>query len=135
MKKIDLAYTAGIIDGEGCINISRRQGKHQSTRLQVSVVNTNEWLCQWLKMQFGGIVRSRRAYKPNHKPSYSWQLGHKKASEFLRLILPYLNIKKPNAEIAIAYQERQHMGRATKGQKVLNEADRILMASFNKRGV
>ena len=51
-----LAYTAGIIDGEGCICLDKH-GKH-GIELKVSVGNTKEWLLQWLKMQYGGNIGS-----------------------------------------------------------------------------
>ena len=59
MKRTEiLAYTAGIVDGEGSIHIFKSKTKQGSAgfkiEMRVSVSNTNEYLCQWLKMQFGG---------------------------------------------------------------------------------
>ena len=129
-----LAYTAGIIDGEGHIAILNKPDC-RSRKVQVGVTNTNEWLCQWLKMQFGGRVFTWKPYQKNWKPAYRWTLEFKRASDFLKLALPYLNIKRAHAEIAIAYQERRIMGKRTDNQKVLDEADRILIANLNKRGL
>lgn len=130
-----LAYTAGIVDGEGHITISDKPDA-RSYKLQVAVTNTNEWLCQWLKMQYGGRVWSWAPLKINWKRAYRWELTYGKASEFLELIIPFLNLKKPQAEIAIRYQNRRRIGgHYTNEESVLNEADRILMSTLNKRGL
>uniref|UniRef100_A0A6M3L5I0 Homing endonuclease n=1 Tax=viral metagenome TaxID=1070528 RepID=A0A6M3L5I0_9ZZZZ len=135
MRKTEiLAYTAGIIDGEGHITILNKPDC-RSRKVQVAVTNTNEWLCQWLKMQFGGRVYTWKPYQKHWKPAYRWILEFNKATDFLQLVLPYLNLKRAHAEIAIAYQERRVMGKRTDNQKALDEADRILIAKLNKRGI
>ena len=140
-----LAYMAGIIDGEGCILIGRKsQGKGKSPRLTliVNIVNTNEWLIQWIKMQFGGNIRNRFPPNPNAKMIWTWRVESKKAMELLKLVLPYLQIKRPQAELAIQFQSRKRFRGGTLIQrsltdeeKALNEANQILMHKYNKRGV
>ena len=129
MRKTErLAYTAGIVDGEGCTCITFTSGKRLC--MSVSVTSTDEWLCQWLKMQYGGSVHLMKTQKPNWKHGHRWWLASKQASEFLRLILPYLNLKRPQAELAISFQQNRR-GK----DKVISEAQRILMRSYNKKGV
>ena len=136
MKRTEvLAYTAGIIDGEGHISLVRRSDT-ETVRVEVAVTNTNEWLCQWLKMQFGGRIRIMKEAKPTWKTPYRWVIDGKKASQFLGLILPYLNLKRPHAELAVSFQSRRRPCNQynNKEYNLLDEADRIVMASFNKRG-
>ncbi len=133
-----LAYTAGIIDGEGCIGIYQNviKGKTYS-HLTVSVVNTNEWLLHWLKFNFGGTFTEYQPLQPTCKDSYKWSLHSKKANDFLSMILPFLQLKKPQAELAINYQKRKYLtGRKGKTDKerALDEVDCLLMHSYNKRG-
>ena len=134
MRKTDLAYAAGIIDGEGSIGIYR-----QPTYLTwITVRNTNEWICQWLRFAFGGYVYTH-TYKPPHlkwKDSWQWRITGSDAADFLRLILPYLRLKKPQAELAIAFQsERPGSGHhLTDDQVAVAEAQRIAMSGMNKRG-
>lgn len=139
MRKTEiLAYTAGIVDGEGCITILNKWDSRSKTydKVQVDVTNTNEWICQWLKMQFGGVVRMCKPHKSNWKPTFKWILEGDKAMAFLRLILPYLNIKKPNAEVAINYQSKRKIGgHYSPAEKVLLEADRVRMKHLNKKGI
>ena len=144
MKRIALlAYTAGIVDGEGCICLAKRHRRtvkrDYAIELYVQVGNTNEWLIQWLKMQFGGCISSNnRKSQPNKnwKPMWQWTIQHKQAGAFLELIIPFLQIKKPQAEIAIAFQKTKRRGNPirTDGELAFQEAQRILMAKYNLRG-
>ncbi len=132
MKRTDiLAYTAGIIDGEGCINLNK-------TKLRVTVSNTKEWLCQWLRMRYGGCIGVEKNNKPsNWAVSYRWYINGKQAGVFLKMILPYLNLKKPQAEIAIRLQgARNGRGRRhlTEAEQAVIEAENILMHNLNKKG-
>jgi len=140
MKKTEiLVYTAGIIDGEGSIYIRTITAGHKDTALAVFVTNTEEWLCQWLKMQYGGTVHIMNVGKKEHwKTGYRWWITSNKALEFLKLVLPYLNLKRPQAELAINYQENRKLkGRRnpTEEEKAVAEAQRILMKNLNKKGI
>ena len=134
MKRTDLAYVAGIIDGEGYIGLTR-QGKSRSIRLTVSVDNTNEWLIQWLHFAFGGSIYLRHRRKENWKPQWSWIITCLRASDFLKLVYPFLRIKKPQAEIAIKFQEARRGHYMTDEERVIAEAKRIIMKGLNQRGI
>ena len=141
LKKYSLAYTAGIVDGEGCIAISRGINKKSDKpyyQLQVSVSNSNLWLCEWLRMQYGGIISrdDRRHIRLNSLSKnivYKWFLWSTAAMNFLKLILPYLYLKKTQAELGIAFQERRvNKLRLTDEEKLLREADYIRMRELKK---
>ena len=131
MKKIDCAYAAGIFDGEGCIHITRNN--RGSYALIVTVGNNNEWLVKWLQFAFGGYIGTHVSTL-SRRPCFQWQLSANKAVEFLQAIMPYLRIKKPQAELAIQFQsKRNHCGiSSTPEQNALNEADRLLMRHYKK---
>ena len=84
MKKADLGYTAGIIDGEGCICIFRYDARKVKTRfgLTITVDNTNEWLCQWLKFNWGGYVTAQQG-TDNKSPLWIWAIRGEKSAELL----------------------------------------------------
>ena len=144
MRKTDLAYAAGIIDGEGCIGISfhrqvRPNKSYTFYELQVRVNHTNEWLCQWLRFAFGGHVspRNSQSMKRNTwKPQWAWEIAARRALVFLELIYPYLRLKKPQAEIAIRFQRaKHHQGRkkmSTEAELAIIEAQKILISSLNQ---
>uniref|UniRef100_A0A6H2A3W2 Putative HNH homing endonuclease n=1 Tax=viral metagenome TaxID=1070528 RepID=A0A6H2A3W2_9ZZZZ len=146
MKQCEiLAYAAGIVDGEGCISIGGKSlgaGKPRRLIMLLSVVNTNEWLIRWLKMQFGGNIRSNKPTNPRAKLKWIWRVESKKASEIIKLIMPYLQIKRPQAELAIEFQSRKKyrggtlaMRCLTDDEHALNEADVTLMHIYNKKGI
>ena len=91
-KRDLLSYTAGIIDGEGCIGV-HRGGKHPSGtsrhRVRIIVGNTDKRLVIFLKDNFGGSI-AKRNVRGNRKPAYAWELSANKAKNFLDEILPYL---------------------------------------------
>lgn len=138
MRKTDLAYVAGIVDGEGYIGISadhrnRYNSNRPCWRLRVSVTNTNEWLMQYLKFSFGGSI-SIKGGKGNKKPCYDWVLNRGHAAEFLKLILPYLRLKRPQAELAIKFQSNisKSTRRLTDEQFAIREAEMLLMKSMKQ---
>ena len=137
-----LAYTAGIVDGEGSPHIFKTKAKEMTTgfkvEMRVSVSNTNKQLCQWLKLQFGGCVFPLKPKKATWKLGYQWCLRANQASKFLEIILPYLQIKRPQAELAIKFQslyDAKNRAIVGKDLQALREADYILMKSLNKKGV
>ena len=146
MKRTDLAYVAGIIDGEGWITLCRVKAKGLKFpyyALRIGVGNTQQWLIEWLYLSFGGQKR-REGKLPPRKPCWIWSLNGKEAANFLKLILPYLHLKKPQAEIVIHLEGRRtrgQQGRLGKGcprtavEAVLEQADAILLKSMNKKGV
>ncbi len=136
MKKTDLAYTAGIVDGEGSIGIARHKSKSckrgYTLELCVQVTSSDEWLCTWLKFAFGSSLSHSVNNAGN--PMWHWILGARKASEFLKLILPYLKLKRPQAELAILFQDaKRYSGHKTDEQWSIEEAQRILLQNMHKR--
>jgi len=108
-KRIDVvAYTAGILDGEGSIQINPSKRSKDSQRywaLTIQVSSGCEEMLQFLKKEWG--VGSITSWKPKGKKkyrrSYNWRLGSKASRELLTSVLPYLQIKHENAELALEF--------------------------------
>ena len=105
-----LAYAAGVIDGEGCISISAdlyRQRTASTTipyhSLQVDVANIDRRLPEFMCRHFGGSIM--QGARPNRKPYYRWAIRSKAAEAFLRLVYPFLAIKKEQADIAFRFRK------------------------------
>lgn len=136
MRKTDFAYAAGIVDGEGCIEIVKFKHpprKNPQYRLRVQVVSTDMWLCQWLHFGFGGSVRERTKIPCQQKKQWYWIIQDSNGAAFLKLILPYLRIKQPQAELGVRFQSHKLQKRTkylTDGELALREAERILMQSM-----
>lgn len=112
MNKIDraiLAYTAGAVDGEGSIFISKSKphGGEINYRyiLGVSISNSDIRMLQYIQRYFGGrIIEAKRARKDN-LIVYRLDFTNKQAAKFLRKIYGYLVIKKEEADVAFKIRE------------------------------
>jgi hypothetical protein len=98
----ELSYIAGIIDGEGCISITKLAPQRgcvaSDYKDRVHVANTDYKLIKWLLNKTGlGNVREIKSKNPKHKTRYDWILHRGKTREFLIKILPFLVIKKGQA--------------------------------------
>lgn len=101
-----LAYTAGLFDGEGSVTTKLSRGGG-IPNARINLTNTNPRAVMWMKELFGGSI-SDQSTSPSRpktwKVSYTWELSGNKAAEVLRLLLPYLILKRAQAEQAIALQ-------------------------------
>ena len=114
MSETDHAYAAGIVDGEGSIGINSTP-KH--TWLVISVANSDPRVCVWLADRYGGKVHQDKQRIRNGKSTrimYHWQAGAATSGKFLKVIHPYLVIKKEQADIALAFLMTKGKG----GQRV-----------------
>lgn len=115
MKVRDLAYSAGILDGEGGIRViaeRRKRMKNDSPyifyRLRIDVVNTDKRIMDYFLQNFGGTVCSNNyKYKGNKRIIWRWQLFGNQAIKFLKKISPYILLKKEQAMLAIEFNKRQ----------------------------
>ncbi len=99
----EVAYLAGIFDGEGSMSIHDNQSRFMDSKsLVVAIAMTTPqplYLCQRI---FGGSICLRKTYG-HYKPQYSWRVGYRKAEVFLRVIEPYLTVKKEKANLALTF--------------------------------
>jgi hypothetical protein len=89
----ELAYAAGLFDGEGSISLVR-QKNNRSHSPQVAVASTDHEVLDWLQKRFGGSIVTKQPYKTNHSVSYDWRLTDRRALNFLQLIRPFLVIER-----------------------------------------
>ncbi len=119
MKDTELAYLAGIIDGEGSIEL--RMQRTGSLDLVLHVFNSDAPLFRWIEERFAGttyeIHRRLRVDKPQWAPMYNWNMRGESARDLLAELEPWMVIKKPQADLAIeAFDNRQPVPRPQKGE-------------------
>lgn len=134
MEEQILAYTAGIIDGEGCIRITRNTDRGPMVR--VHVTNTNKALTDMLKDTFGGYVREeKKRYLPRAKIRHVWEVSAKQAEVFLRLVKPYLLLKREQAEVALLLRETVG-NRSSVSNQVKQDREELFarMKTLNRKG-
>jgi hypothetical protein len=109
-RETDLAWAAGFIDGEGCINIahkstiSRYGKKYNYYSLAVMVGQITPEPLLKLKEMFGGHIRGP-IIKENRRPSFMWSISSRNSADMLQKLLPYLIVKKSEALNALEFQK------------------------------
>lgn len=101
IRDTDLAYAAGIIDGEGSISASHSSKCAKNVRIILNVAMCDPSAVVFLQQTFGGNLRREKRMTKSGRPIYSWSLYCRKAASVLQLILPYLRIKRQRAADAI----------------------------------
>lgn len=89
----ELAYAAGLFDGEGSISLIRHHDNRTHSP-QVSVASTDYEVVSWFRERFGGSIVTKQPRQSNHSVSYDWRLTDRRALVFLDLIRPYLVIER-----------------------------------------
>ena len=112
-QTIELAWTAGFIDGEGCIHFSKYKyanRQHPTYRLVLTVAqNHRESLVRvaWALGVPERIYTVKRSLSMN-RDSYVLHITDQDADRSLLMLLPFLGRKRPEAQVAIAaYQDGQ----------------------------
>ena len=93
MVDTELAYAAGLFDGEGSISLVR-QKNNRSHSPQVAVASNDYEVLEWFQKRFGGSIVTKQPRMPTHSVSYDWRLTDRRALTFLQLIRPYLVIER-----------------------------------------
>jgi hypothetical protein len=128
-----VAYTAGLIDGEGSVSLAIHHGVHdvnglpkRSPVLLVQLSMTHECTIRWLHEMWGigSVIMSYRPKRPNHNIAFSWRVYGEKAAHLLSRVLPYLRAKRCQAELALLYMERPRVH----GKKIGEDEMRLRLA-------
>jgi hypothetical protein len=106
----DLAWAAGFIDGEGCVSIVQRWTGACSTKksyryyqLNINVPQINKDPLLKLQKMFGGQIQAIKPTGPRRQ-SFVWTIHAALAGRMLSMLVPYLIVKKNEAELALQYQ-------------------------------
>jgi intein/homing endonuclease len=135
------SYLAGFFDGEGCISVSKFQGKNNRTpvyQLQVVIAQKVDVLAELCEIAGVGTVHIKR--DKSGVDYLQWRMSPREGVEFLKAVLPYLRVKKEEAILAIEFQEKQgHKNGSTgKGwivpQELIDEKERYYQALRTMKG-
>lgn len=136
VSEVNWARLAAYIDGEGTVMIQRsvsKNAKFPSFILTLIVANTDLRLMEWLTRTFTGNVYFSQSAKTRfkcNKVCHSWRHFEDRAATILEHCLPYLIMKRDQAEIGLAYRELRKLG--SKGRK-LTATDIELREEFRGR--
>lgn len=111
---VDLAYAAGIVDGEGYVGVKKckprkdRKSPNYHARLQVKMVDREA--VEFLAHLADSPVSIEKRQSKNQRSLFVLRLSDRKAERFLRAILPYLKVKVSVVETVLAYRDLQKNG-------------------------
>lgn len=133
----DLAYAAGLFDGEGCIYLQRKKTYFYLT---INLSSTSLILLQWWTEKFKGIGTiynvTTPSRSPRWRPSYRWFAHTRQAAQVLQLIEPFLIQKQQEAKVALQFQERRSFSNNRKqGLELRREQDKenyLLLQTLKK---
>jgi hypothetical protein len=123
--EIDKAYLAGIIDGEGSLGYYWKRTKlHRQHRTMVTITNCDNNLMAWIKAKFGHVqsaFQSRKKGRSMRHVCHNWEVwGNQRIRHFLVGILPYLIVKREQAELLLGLYPETVAERKALARKIKN---------------
>ncbi len=113
-KSTDLAYMAGLVDGEGCFFMAKIPKKvgdgyiSEHYRGLLKIDNTDKRLLDWIDNTFSGTSSARCRSTSSRKferEVFTWVATGDRLLDLCEQILPYLVIKKEQCEIMIKFRK------------------------------
>jgi hypothetical protein len=103
LTKVQAAYIAGLMDGEGTITLSKRH-RNEHRQLVISISNNEKCLLDYVISVAGVGVISKKSDARSKNINYSYKVSNRQALELLSQINPYLHsYKKERAECVLKH--------------------------------
>jgi hypothetical protein len=130
---IQVAYTTGLFDGEGCVCLS---GAGTKAKLTVTIANTCYEALEQVRAWFGGTIRNKNNVDAKHKRCFTWTLNGYHAASFLQQVEPYALIKKGQVKAGLSFLRlKQRLVRSSTPQELaLLDQHVDLVHWLNRRG-
>ena len=123
VSESDIAYIAGLFDGEGSIHIKRgieKKKKHKgegyrlsnSMRISMEITMTDQSVLMWLHQTLGvgtlrpKNVRGKRKDGSKYLKQYKWRCTFRDAYYVCRLLWPYSHTKLPKIQQVIEHYSK-----------------------------
>ena len=125
MKDTNVAYIAGLFDGEGCVSYKQymRKRSHNKKayptwqiRLEMAMTDKSilVWVCEVLKVGTVTEKKYKTAYKVGWKKQWRWRCSHRDAYYVSCLLFPYAHVKLAGIQKIISHYAKRKL-------KVLND--------------
>lgn len=103
-EELDIAWAAGILEGEGCFGLNKVKNCSYK-QITIRCKMTDNDIILRLQSIFGGYVRPKKPNKETNKPLWEWSLYKQADVEAVIFkILPYLGIRRSaKAKELLAY--------------------------------
>ena len=117
-----LAYIAGLFDGEGCVQCKQywdsqrknRPRRYKVWRITLEMSMTDEPVIRWVhKILKVGVVNlniknKSPSSKPHWKDQLRWRCYHRDAYKFAKLIISYTHVKRKKLQKIINHYENKN---------------------------
>jgi hypothetical protein len=104
-KDEDMAYAAGILDGDGSFSIMKSGNKYYPC---IQLSNAFQGMAEWLYENFGGSLRIKRPQKSHYKVLYVWSVrGLEGCKNLIGFVSPYLVLKGKQALCMLEFIEKR----------------------------
>ena len=125
MKDTNVAYIAGLFDGEGCVSYKQymRKRSHNKKayptwqiRLEMAMTDKSIliWVCEVLKVGTVTEKKYKTAYTVGWKKQWRWRCSHRDAYYVSCLLFPYAHVKLAGIQKIISHYAKRRL-------KVLND--------------
>ena len=111
----DIAYIAGLFDGEGCVTCKqvKRKRKDRGEKvynqwyIRCEISMTDKAVIEWLHetLGFGWSAEKKYHTKPKYKKQWRWCCGYRDALRFAKLLWPFAQVKLHKLEQIIDHYE------------------------------
>ncbi len=136
LNSLDASYIAGFFDGEGSVMLIKRGSKSHTIGLRVVIAQAerNKYILDWIT-EVTGVGNSviKKAQNKFQDNGLTWVCHAEAAEGFLHQLLPFLKIKREQAELGIAFQARLRTP-VYKSDIEGQRKEQNTMKSMNKRG-
>jgi hypothetical protein len=136
LSPTDAAYLAGFFDGEGSFVILRGAHGSPNNTFRVTVSGSKESVIAWIAEVTGvgtRVYANLTAKNPKWAEKWTWTAQADAAESFTRQLLPYLKLKREQAQLGADFQERLRDPKL-KADRTWQEEWRDRMQTMNRRG-
>jgi len=104
MNNTDVAYIAGLFDGEGCVSYKQYMRKrphnkkaYPTWQIRLEIAMTDKSILIWVNEMLGvgtvGEKRYKTKYTKGWKKQWRWRCSHRDAFKVCCLLFPYAHVK------------------------------------------
>ena len=118
IRESDVAYIAGLFDGEGSIDFTKRKekkkyGTYNCMRISMEITMTDESVLRWVTEVLGCGTFTKKPRKGRRKDGtkyltqWRWRCTFRDAYYVCRLLWPYAHTKLPKIQQVIEHYAKQ----------------------------